>query len=123
MTFLVRSSSESRKDMVASSIESVFALIGARVELQAPYNGWQPDAHSHILEVMKRVMKETIGAEPPIKVIHAGLECGILQGAMPGTQMISFGPTIVGPHSPAEKVNIKSVEKTWHYLIRTLAEI
>lgn len=121
--FLTRSSSETRKEMVASSIESVFSLIGAKVEFDGAYNGWQPDAHSHILEVMKKVYKDLNGVEPPIKVMHAGLECGIIQGVMPNTQMISFGPTIAHPHSPDEKLNIPSVVKTWDFLIHTLEEI
>ncbi|MDO5017522.1 MAG: aminoacyl-histidine dipeptidase [Porphyromonas sp.] len=123
VTFLTRSSSESRKEMVASSIESAFALIGAEVEFDAPYNGWQPDAHSHVLEVMKRVYKEINGEEPPVKVMHAGLECGILQGVLPNTQMISFGPTIRFPHSPDEKLNIATVVKTWELLTKTLREL
>lgn len=123
ITFLTRSSSESRKEMVASSIESAFALIGAEVEFDAPYNGWQPDAHSHVLEVMTKVFKEINGEEPPVKVMHAGLECGIIQGVMPHTQMISFGPTIRFPHSPDEKLLIPTVEKTWDFLIRSLREL
>lgn len=123
VTFLTRSSSESRKEMVASSIESAFSLIGAEVEFAAPYNGWQPDAHSHVLEVMKKVFKDINGTEPPVKVMHAGLECGIIQGVMPKTQMISFGPTIKSPHSPDERVNIATVEKIWELLIRTLKEL
>lgn len=121
--FLTRSSSESRKEMVASSIESVFSLIGAEVEFDAPYNGWQPDAHSHVLEVMQRIFKEMNGYDVPVKVMHAGLECGIIQGVMPKTQMISFGPTIRFPHSPDEKVNIATVAKTWDFLVRTLKEL
>lgn len=120
VTFLTRSSSESRKEMVASSIESVFSLIGAEVEFDGAYNGWQPDAHSHVLEVMKRIFKEEHGVEPPVKVMHAGLECGIIQGVMPKTQMISFGPTIKSPHSPDERIEIATVAKTYDYLLRTL---
>lgn len=123
VTFLTRSSSESRKMMVASSIESAFVLIGAEVEFDAAYNGWQPDAHSHILEVMSGVFEEENGTKPPVKVMHAGLECGILQGVMPNTQMISFGPTIRFPHSPDEKINIQSVAKTYDYLVKTLERI
>lgn len=119
-TFLTRSSSESRKEMVASSIESAFTLIGARVEFDASYNGWQPDAHSHVLEVMRKVATQVFGREPAVKVMHAGLECGILQGVMPDTEMISFGPTILHPHSPDEKVEIATVESTWKLLVATL---
>lgn len=121
--FLTRSSSESRKEMVASSIESAFSLIGAEVVFEAPYNGWQPDAHSHVLEVMKKVFKDQNGYDVPVKVMHAGLECGIIQGVMPNTQMISFGPTIRFPHSPDEKLNIATVAKTWEFLVQTLKEL
>ena len=72
---------------------------------------------------MKKVFKDINGTEPPVKVMHAGLECGIIQGVMPKTQMISFGPTIKSPHSPDERVNIATVEKTWELLIRTLKEL
>lgn len=123
VTFLTRSSSESRKEMVRSSIESAFALIGAKVEFDADYNGWQPDAKSHVLDVMKRIYQKTFGNIPEIKVMHAGLECGIIQGVMPDMEMISFGPTILNPHSPDEKINIPTVEKTYKFLIRSLEEI
>lgn len=109
--FLVRSSSESRKQMVASSIESVFALIGAKVDLRGSYNGWQPNKNSYVLNVMQDVYMRDFGKAPEIKVIHAGLECGILQGTLPDTEMISFGPTIQSPHSPDERVHIGSVQK------------
>ncbi len=119
--FLTRSSSESRKYMVASSIESAFALAGAKVELDGAYNGWQPNAKSYILDVMSRVYEQLYGVRPAVKVMHAGLECGIIQGVMPDMEMISFGPTIAHPHSPDEKVNIPSVEKTWNLLVHVLA--
>lgn len=119
-TFLTRSSSETRKEMVASSIASAFDLIGAKVEFAAPYNGWQPNPESHVLEVMTKIFEDINGSEPEVKVMHAGLECGIIQGVMPNMDMISFGPTILFPHSPDEKVNIASVQKTYDYLVRTL---
>lgn len=123
VTFLTRSSSESRKEMVASSIESAFSLIGAKVEFDAAYNGWQPNIHSHILGVMLEAAKEVYGKEPEVKVMHAGLECGILQGVMPKTEMISVGPTILHPHSPDEKVEISTVQNAWNLLIKTLKTI
>ena len=115
--FLVRSSSDSRKMWVASSIESCFLLMGARVEFDASYTGWQPNADSHIMKVM---CQEVYGKAPAIKVMHAGLECGIIQGVMPEMDMISFGPEIQHPHSPDERVNIPSVERTYRMLVRAL---
>lgn len=122
-TFLTRSSSETRKEMVASSIASVFELIGAKVEFDAAYCGWQPNPESHVLSVMRKVFHEINGKDPEIKVMHAGLETGIIQGVMPEMDMISFGPTILHPHSPDEKVSISTVAKTYDYLIRTLEVI
>lgn len=121
--FLTRSSSETRKYMVASSIESAFALIGAKVDFDAPYNGWQPNAHSYILEVMCDTYEKLYKVRPAVKVMHAGLECGIIQGVMPDMEMISFGPTIAHPHSPDEKVNIPTVAKTWDLLVAVLAAV
>ena len=77
MKILVRSSSESRRDSVCSSLESVFALAGAKVEESGHYNGWQPNINSPILNLMKSTYLDLFGKEPEVKVMHAGLECGI----------------------------------------------
>ncbi|MDD4515913.1 aminoacyl-histidine dipeptidase [Massilibacteroides sp.] len=120
---LVRSSSESRKQAVCSSLESVFALAGAKVEQGGGYNGWQPNINSPILNVMKETYLKLYGKEPSVKVMHAGLECGIIQGAYPDMDMISIGPDLEHPHSPDERVNIPSVEKVWKFIITTLENI
>ncbi len=118
--FLVRSSLESRKMQVASAIESVMMLAGASVAFSGSYNGWAPNANSPILHTMKQAYQEVLGVDPKVTVIHAGLECGIIQGVMPKMDMISVGPTIRSPHSPDERVNIASVERTWQVLRRAL---
>lgn len=118
--FLVRSSSESRKMWVASSIESTFIAAGFAVEFDASYNGWQPNIESEILGVMREASTEVFGREPAVLVMHAGLECGIMQGVMPEMDMISVGPEIRHPHSPDEKIHIPSVERVWRVLVRTL---
>ncbi len=118
--FLVRSSSDSRKMWVASSIESTFLLMGAKVEFDASYTGWQPNAQSHIMTVMSKAFEEFYNEKPDIKVMHAGLECGIIQGVMPNMDMISFGPEIRHPHSPDEKVHIESVARSYQVLLNTL---
>ena len=120
---LVRSSSESRKDAICSSLESVFSLAGAKVEESAPYNGWQPNIDSPILQVMRSTYKNLFGKEPEVKVMHAGLECGIIQGNYPQMDMVSIGPDLEHPHSPDERVNIASVQKTWDFIVATLANI
>lgn len=121
--FLVRSSSDSRKMWVASSIESAFLCIGANVELTGSYTGWQPNPESRAMELMKASYKRVYGKEPQVLVMHAGLECGIIQGVMPNMDMISFGPEIRHPHSPDEKVEIKTVATTYNVLIDALANI
>ncbi len=120
---LVRSSVDSAKDSLAYSLKSVMELAGAEVILSGSYPGWKPDVDSPILAIMRKIYKRDFGKDPEVKVIHAGLECGIIGDAYPGLDMISFGPTIRFPHSPDEKVHVPSVKKFWDYLIRTLEEV
>lgn len=120
---LVRSSSESRKASVCSSLESVFALAGAKVEEGGSYNGWQPNINSPILKLMENTYQEMFGKKPEVKVMHAGLECGIIQGAYPNMDMISIGPDLEYPHSPDERIRISTVEKVWDFIKTTLEKI
>lgn len=119
-TFMLRSSSESRKEYVASQIESAMNLAGAEVEFAGAYNGWAPNAASAVLKTMRCAYEEVTGKSPEITVVHAGLECGIIQGVMPDMDMISIGPDLRSPHSPDEKVHIASVERTWKVLVKVL---
>lgn len=123
ISILVRSSSESRKYAICSSLESIFALAGAKVEETGGYNGWQPDIDSPILRLARTTYKDIFGKEPEVKVMHAGLECGIIQGAYPRMDMISIGPDLEHPHSPDERVNIQSVEKVWKFITTTLERV
>lgn len=120
---LVRSASETRKDAICSSLESIFALAGGKVEESGAYNGWQPHIDSPILHLMEGVYTRLFGTAPAVKVMHAGLECGIIQGAYPKMDMISIGPDLEHPHSPAERVNIASVQRIWEFIRATLAEV
>ena len=120
---LIRSSVDSRKEELASIIESAFALAGARVDFAGGYPGWKPDLESPILKGMTKVYEDKYGKTPKVMIIHAGLECGILGTHYPKMDMISFGPTIRYPHSPDEKVNIATVQMFWDYLKATLANI
>ncbi|MDR1369890.1 MAG: aminoacyl-histidine dipeptidase [Dysgonamonadaceae bacterium] len=119
---LARSASETKKEALCSSLESVFSLAGAKVEFGSSYPGWDPDIQSPILATMKRVHKELFGTEPEIKVMHAGLECGIIMSNIPGLDVVSFGPTIKNPHSPDERVNVPAVENFWKLLVETLKQ-
>jgi dipeptidase D len=118
---LARSSSESRKEALCSSLESIFSMAGAKVEYGGAYCGWQPDIHSPILNLMQETYLKLYNKQPSVKVIHAGLECGIIQGIYPDMDMISFGPDIRHPHSPDEAVHIGSVQKVWDFMAATLA--
>ncbi len=120
---LIRSSVDTAKEDVESTLESVFRLAGAEVEFSGQYPGWKPNPDSEILTVMKEVYNKGFGKIPEIKGIHAGLECGILGAAYPNWDMISFGPTIRFPHSPDEKVNIETVSKFWAFLVETLKNV
>jgi dipeptidase D len=120
---LLRSSVDSRKEELASVIESTFALAGAKIEFTGGYPGWKPNLDSPILKEMTTVYENKYGKTPKVMIIHAGLECGILGTNYPNMDMISFGPTIRYPHSPDEKVNIATVKMFWDYLVETLANI
>lgn len=118
---LVRSSSESRKESVCSSLESVFSMAGAKVEYGGAYGGWQPNINSPILTIMEQTYEDLYGKKPAVKVMHAGLECGIIQEVYPEMDMISIGPDLEHPHSPDERVSISSVQKTWDFITAALA--
>jgi dipeptidase D len=118
-----RSSINSAKKYISESVQSVFTLAGANIETTDGYPGWKPNLDSNILKVSKDVFKKLFNKEPEIKAVHAGLECGILESKNPGLDMVSFGPTIQGAHSPAEKVNIETVDKFYSLLKGILKEI
>ena len=113
---LTRSSVESRKEELASIIQSAFSLAGAEVEFSGAYPGWKPNFKSTLLATMKSVYEKEFGNSPRIVTIHAGLECGIIGSKYDGMEMISFGPTIEHPHSPDERVNIATVQKFYKFV-------
>lgn len=117
---LVRSSVDSSKENLSKDIKALYKLAGAKVKLHGDYPGWKPDFASPILVAMKESYSKKYGIVPEVKIIHAGLECGVLGATYPNWDMISFGPTIRFPHSPDEKVKIETVAKFWDFLIETL---
>lgn len=121
--FLVRSSVDSAKDDIASSIESVFRLAGAEVEMSGDYPGWKPNPQSAILKVIGDTYKKLYNKDADIRAVHAGLECGIMVGVYPHWDMISFGPTIQHPHSPDERVQISSIDRFWTLLTEVLRNV
>ena len=119
---LARSSSDSMKECLTTSLESCFSMAGMKVEMSGGYSGWQPNVNSPILQAMKASYKQQFGTEPAVKVIHAGLECGIIGAIIPGLDMISFGPTLRSPHSPDERALIPTVQKFYDFLVATLEQ-
>ena len=119
---LARSSCDTMKDFLPDSLTACFAMAGMKVELSGGYSGWQPNVDSPILHAMKLSYKQQFGVEPAVKVIHAGLECGIIGANCPGLDMISFGPTLRSPHSPDERALIPTVSKFYDFLVATLEQ-
>ncbi len=123
VTLSQRSSVESEKKDISNSIAALFRLAGAEVTQGDGYPGWKPDIHSPVLKTLKKVYQDKYGNEPLVKAIHAGLECGIIKEKYLQMDMISFGPTIMGAHSPDERVQISTVEKFWDLLADCLKNI
>ena len=120
---LTRSSVETGKMDLADQLTAVFELGGFEVKLSGSYPGWKPNPNSPILKVLDATYQKMFKKEPHILACHAGLECGILGTNYPGMDMISFGPTIKGAHSPDERASIKSVQKFWDYVLAVLKQI
>ena len=118
-----RSSVESAKHAAASKIEATFRLIGAKVSHSDGYPGWTPNPDSKVLKVAADAYRRLFNEEPTIRAIHAGLECGLIGEKYEGMDMISFGPTLRGVHSPDERLEIATVEKFWRHVIEILKNI
>lgn len=118
-----RSSINSSKQDVANTVRAVFDLSGAEVTFGDGYPGWKPNPHSEILAIAAESYKRLFGVDAKIKAIHAGLECGLFLNKYPSLDMISFGPTLQGVHSPDERMLIPTVEKFWNHLLDILKHI
>lgn len=120
---LSRSSVESSKNSVAEQLKSVAELAGMNVELSGSYPGWKPKPGSAIVQLMEKIYTEKFNEKPHVVACHAGLECGIIGANYPEMEMVSFGPTIRGAHSPDEKASISSTQKFWEFTKDILANI
>jgi dipeptidase D len=120
---LTRSSVETSKYDLANSLRSAFELVGCEVELSGSYPGWTPNVNSEILDVLVAIYEKQNYEKPKVVACHAGLECGILGTNYPEMDMISFGPTIQGAHSPDERASISSSQKFWKFVLEILANI
>jgi dipeptidase D len=118
-----RSSVASELTEISQTVADIFTLGGAKVEQPDGYRGWKPNLDSPILQVAKSTYRSLYGKEPAVKAVHAGLECGIIGERFPGMDMVSFGPTLEGVHSPDEKIHIDTVEKFWNFLLAILKNV
>ena len=118
-----RSSVESEKYDIAYQVECLFRLAGAEPSHGDGYPGWKPNMHSRIKDIAVEAYQELYQQTPAIKAIHAGLECGLFLTKYPQLDMISFGPTLRGVHSPDEKMHIPAVEKFWNHLVLILEKV
>jgi di/tripeptidase len=119
INILARSSCDTMKEFLALQLSSCFAMAGMKVELSGGYSGWQPNVNSPLLAALKNAYNDMFGKQPDVRVIHAGLECGIISTNYPKMDMVSFGPTLMSPHSPTERVEIPTVEK-FYSLVKAL---
>ena len=113
---MLRSSVDSARDDLAARMKALLDLAGGSAAYTGAYSGWKPQPHAELVEKLAALGEKIYGKTPPVKAIHAGLECGILYTHYPHWQMAAFGPTIVSPHSPDEKVNIASVARSYQWL-------
>ena len=118
-----RSELESRKYYAAESVEAVFSLAGAKVAQTDGYPGWTPNPDSEVVRITVDSYKRLFGNEPVVRSIHAGLECGLFLEKYPHLDMVSFGPTIKGAHSPDERLDIETTDKFWKHLVDVLEHI
>ncbi len=118
-----RSDVDSRKWDIANQIEALFTMAGAKVTHGDGYPGWTPNMDSRIMEIARDAYKELYGVTPAIKAIHAGLECGLFLEKYPHLDMVSFGPTLQGVHSPSERMHIPAVERFWGQLTQILKKV
>jgi dipeptidase D len=118
-----RSSVESAKRATADAVDAVFSLAGARVEHSEGYPGWAPNTGSHLLEVTQKAYEKLFDTPIKVRAIHAGLECGLFLEKYPHLEMVSTGPTILGAHSPDERIEIATVDKFWRLLLEILKNL
>lgn len=120
---LTRSSVESTKWEVANQLKSAFESNGLQTEFGGSYPGWKPKPEAEIIKVMTELYETNFGEKPLVVACHAGLECGIIGANYPKMEMVSFGPTIKGAHSPDERASISSTQKFWKYTQEILKNI
>jgi dipeptidase D len=120
MESAIRSSTDWKIDLISDNLRALENLTGGYFETGARYPAWKYQKNSKLREHMSKVYTELFEKKPEIKAIHAGLECGLLGEKLPDTDMISFGPDIIGAHTPQEKLSISSTKRSWNFLLEVL---
>ena len=120
INILARSSCDTMKEFLALQLSSCFAMAGMKVELSGGYSGWQPNVNSPLLAALKSAYNDMFGKMPDVRVIHAGLECGLLSEKLPGLDCVSIGPNMHDIHTSREKLEIESTKRTWEFLLAVL---
>ena len=123
MKHSVRSSNDFERDEIVQMIKDNAASINAQIELKNPYSGWKYNENSSLRTLLEKIYKDMFDKELIINVVHAGLECGIFVGKRKNLDCVSIGPNIYGAHTPEEKVEIESVNRTYNYLIKILENL
>ncbi len=118
-----RSNIMSARKNASAMVRGVFSLAGADAETGEGYPGWKLDPNSPLLSITVEAYKRLFAKDPEIRAIHAGLECGLFSLKYPHVDMVSFGPTLRGVHSPEERLLIPTVQKVWEHLLETLKNI
>lgn len=120
---LVRSSRETMLEFLCNSVKAAFDMAGMQTSFQGRYPAWQPNTKSPIVKVIEKTYKDLFKTEAIVQVVHAGVECGIIQTVYPNMDAVSFGPTLRSPHTPFERCNIPSVAKTYDFICKLLENI
>ncbi len=120
-----RSSVDGAVEAVRGQFRSLAALCGGSVQGNVPYPGWQPNLNSRVVKCAVEEVTKLIGSDPKVTAIHAGLECGIIRERLgePACDMVAFGPTILGAHTPEERCQISTVEPFWKLLSNVVQNI
>ena len=120
---LARSSRESMRDYIATTLESTFSMAGMKVEMSGEYGGWDPNTDSEILQLLEKNYRELFNEDAIEQVDHAGLECSVILGKYPHLDVVSLGPTMRSPHTTTERCLISTVAPFWELLKKTMAEV
>lgn len=123
MSFAVRSSLSTEKEELLSRLEDLMGLLGGTVENDGDYPAWEYRRDSKLRDLMVEVFEEMYGRKPVVQALHAGVECGLFSGALPGLDCVSFGPDMQNIHTTSESMSVASVQRTWNYVLEVLKRL